>query len=127
MKNTADDAKDLIGKPASELPRVAYLLEEEHRNILAKYGAWLEALALERIEPSNPMQNRFMATVRGIELPMTPYEKAWNAYVVACATLALAPPEAPKQLRVPPGRVQVPICERCGFVKPCGCEEAARE
>lgn len=47
------------------------------RDILAKYGRWLEALASGAISPTTPGQEQFVAVARAEREPETEFERAW--------------------------------------------------
>lgn len=47
------------------------------RDLLAKYGRWLEALAAGVIQPTTPSQEQFVRVARGEAEPVSEFEKAW--------------------------------------------------
>lgn len=53
----------------------------EEREVLHRYGFWLEALADGRIEPITPAQAHFCSVVRGEAKSQTLHERAWMRLV----------------------------------------------
>jgi uncharacterized protein YifE (UPF0438 family) len=49
----------------------------DERDLLAKYGRWLEALAAGALAPTTPNQELFVRTARGEREPETAFERAW--------------------------------------------------
>src|SRR5262245_53189974 len=49
----------------------------DERDLLAKYGRWLEALAAGILKPTTPNQEQFVQTARGQREPQTEFERAW--------------------------------------------------
>jgi uncharacterized protein YifE (UPF0438 family) len=67
------------------------------RDLLARYGRWMEALATGGLAPVTAEQERFVTVARGEQPPATEFERAWDkltrhrAEVARCfATLAQA-------------------------------------
>ena len=52
-------------------------LTDTQRQLLARYGHWLEALANGTLEPLTPEQRSFVAVAHGEALPQTDFEIAW--------------------------------------------------
>lgn len=69
--------RDLIGVPADGLAHLGYLLTEEERRFLNKYGAWLEALAKGAIQPLSPEQSAFVRVAAGEAEPSAFAELLW--------------------------------------------------
>lgn len=55
-------------------------LAETERTLLAKYGAWLAALAIGDLEPYTEAQTRFLKVSRGELQAQTEYEIVWCKY-----------------------------------------------
>lgn len=47
------------------------------RQLLAKYGRWMEALVSGAIRPTTPSQEQFLRVARGEGEPTTDFERAW--------------------------------------------------
>ena len=68
---------------AALLRRTAYpvhpaaVLDDRERELLSRYGYWLEALADGALPPSTPDQVRFVCAARGEAEPQSVFEKAW--------------------------------------------------
>lgn len=56
-------------------------LELEQRELLIKYGCWMEALASGQLSPTTEAQERFVRVARGEAEPSTKYELAWTRFV----------------------------------------------
>jgi uncharacterized protein YifE (UPF0438 family) len=52
-------------------------LTDQERDLLAKYGHWLEALAGGSLAPLTPEQEQFVQVARGAAEPRSPFEVAW--------------------------------------------------
>jgi uncharacterized protein YifE (UPF0438 family) len=50
---------------------------EPERDLLARYGRWLDALATGAIAPATPGQEQFVRVARGERDPETDFERAW--------------------------------------------------
>ncbi|MBA4065385.1 MAG: hypothetical protein C0501_17065 [Isosphaera sp.] len=53
------------------------------RDLLTRYGRWLEALAAGTVSPTTPGQEEFVRSARGGREPETEFEKAWAKVVRA--------------------------------------------
>ena len=51
------------------------------RDLLAKYGRWMEALVSGAIQPTTPSQEQFLRVARGEGEPTTDFERAWAKVV----------------------------------------------
>lgn len=51
------------------------------RDLLTRYGRWLEALATGGVAPATPDQERFIRVARGEEYPATEFERVWEKLV----------------------------------------------
>ena len=71
------DHKKLIGHYLSDLANIGYMLTIEERNILNKYGAWMEALISEEIPPLTSAQRRFINVHKGLEEVESEFERIW--------------------------------------------------
>jgi uncharacterized protein YifE (UPF0438 family) len=56
------------------------------RELLTKYGRWLEALAVGAIAPTTPGQEQFVAVAQGQRAPETDFERAWTQLMRQRAT-----------------------------------------
>ena len=68
---------EYLGKPISDINSLRNIFSEEELKIINKYGAWMEALADQKIKPNTPEQKRFVGVLIGIEEPQSEYEKIW--------------------------------------------------
>ena len=50
---------------------------EPERDLLVRYGRWLEALASGTAAPVTPAQEQFVKVARGEREPETDFERAW--------------------------------------------------
>lgn len=71
------DHKKLIGHYLSDLANIGYMLTIEERKILNKYGAWMEALILEKIPPLTTAQVRFVNVHKGVAEVESEFERIW--------------------------------------------------
>ena len=71
------DHKKLIGHYLSDLANIGYMLTIEERKILNKYGAWMEALILEKIPPLTTAQVRFVNVHKGGAEVESEFERIW--------------------------------------------------
>lgn len=55
------------------------------RDLLAKYGRWMEALATGALAPTTPSQDQFLRAAKGEAEPRTDFELAWAKVVEARA------------------------------------------
>jgi hypothetical protein len=55
----------------------AAALDDRERELLARYGYWLEALATGALSPSTPEQSQFVRVARGEAEPRSAFELAW--------------------------------------------------
>jgi len=53
---------------------------EEEQKLLLKYGAWLDALMLGKIEPLTDSQRKFVEMCGGKRHPETKFELVWKRY-----------------------------------------------
>jgi uncharacterized protein YifE (UPF0438 family) len=47
-------------------------------SLIDKYGAWMEALERQSIEPITAAQEHFVQVCRGLAQPVAPFERAWK-------------------------------------------------
>ncbi len=52
-------------------------LAPDERDLLARYGHWMQALAEGRIAPTTPDQEQFIRAARGDAEPRSPFEAVW--------------------------------------------------
>jgi hypothetical protein len=52
-------------------------LDDQERDLLSRYGYWLEALSRGELAPITPEQERFVRVARGQEEPRSAFEIAW--------------------------------------------------
>lgn len=78
----------------------AAALDEQERELLARYGYWLEALATAALSPSTPEQIQFLRVARGEAEPRSAFEVAWAKQQLAAAPARprFGPMELAKQL-----------------------------
>ncbi len=78
----------------------AAALEDGERELLARYGYWLEALATGVLSPNTPEQARFVRVARGEAEPRSAFESAWTRHQQAGrpAQPAVGPMELAGQL-----------------------------
>lgn len=55
-------------------------LANSERNLLSRYGAWLQALAESELEPITPQQLNFVEVCRGRAEPRSEFELVWVKY-----------------------------------------------
>jgi len=85
---TPPDHAELLKRTDYPVPPAAPLTDAE-RQIVARFGYWMEALTVGAIAPATPDQEHFVLAVRGMEDPTSAFELAW---VKARETAAAAPP-----------------------------------
>jgi len=85
---TPPDHAELLKRADYPVPPAAPLTDAE-RQIVARFGYWMEALTVGAIAPATPDQEHFVLAVRGMEDPTSAFELAW---VKARETAAAAPP-----------------------------------
>lgn len=66
-------------------------LTEDQRQLLARYGYWLEALAQGTLEPLTTEQRQFVHVARGEAAPQTDFEIAWTEHRRALQAPVQAP------------------------------------
>ena len=71
-------------------------LDDRERELLSKYGYWLEALARGTLSPSTPEQKQFVRVTRGEAEARSPFEVAWTKH--QRAVLAPQPGIGPMEL-----------------------------
>ena len=59
--------------------------DDAEREVVAKYGHWMEALAAGVLAPTTPDQERFVRAARGEAEPQSPFEVAWAKQRAAVA------------------------------------------
>lgn len=68
---------------AAALDRVGFpvppggVWSDAERDLLARYGHWMAALADGSLAPVTPEQEHFLGVTRGTAEPTTPFERAW--------------------------------------------------
>jgi len=77
QENENEDHLKYLGQPISDINSLRNICSEEELKIINKYGAWMEALADQKIEPITPEQKRFVDVSAGIAEPKSEYEKIW--------------------------------------------------
>jgi len=87
MPTPADHA-ELLKRTDYPVPPAAPLTDAE-RQIVARFGYWMEALTIGAIAPATPDQEHFVLAVRGMEDPTSAFELAW---VKARETASHSPP-----------------------------------
>jgi hypothetical protein len=70
-------------------------LTTSERELLARCGYWLEALANGELAPLTDAQERFVAAAQGRAAPASEHERAW---LKLRPTVALPPPASPSRL-----------------------------
>jgi len=75
MDNVNDHAAYLARRDFV-IPRPDAFTADE-RDLLVKYGRWLEALAAGILTPTTPSQEQFVRSARGEREPETDFERAW--------------------------------------------------
>jgi hypothetical protein len=53
---------------------------DPERDLLSRYGYWMEALASGQIAPFTPEQQHFVRVAQGAEEPNSAFEQAWTRY-----------------------------------------------
>lgn len=94
MSTPADHA-DWLRRGGYPVPPAADLTDTE-RQLLAKFGHWMDALTGGALAPVTPDQERFLGVHRGEEPPATPFEVAWAK--LQRHRSAPAPPVSPLEL-----------------------------
>jgi hypothetical protein len=56
-------------------------LDEHERDLLLRYGRWLESLSSGRLQPLTPEQEHFVRVCRGGEIPSTEFERVWMKFL----------------------------------------------
>ena len=62
--------------PSFSVPPSVELTDDE-RDILARYGHWLDSLARGEVEPKTPEQHQFVRVAMGEAEPKSAFERAW--------------------------------------------------
>ncbi|MCI0704996.1 MAG: DUF413 domain-containing protein [Planctomycetia bacterium] len=75
MQNIHDHAAYLARRDFVITHPDAFTADE--RDLLTKYGRWLEALAAGILKPTTPNQEQFVRSARGEREPETDFERAW--------------------------------------------------
>lgn len=73
---TPPDHAELLKRTDYPVPPAAPLTDAERR-IVARFGYWMEGLAVGAIAPATPDQEHFVLAVRGMEDPTSEFERAW--------------------------------------------------
>lgn len=63
----------------------AAVLDHRERQLLSRYGYWLEALATGTLSPSTPEQVQFVRVARGEAEPRSAFEVAWTKHNAAAS------------------------------------------
>lgn len=77
LEEVRAEHRKLGGKPLPDLAHIAWLISPHDRELLTKWGAWLDALASGKIPPLTPAQLHFLAVHRGEIEPETQFERIW--------------------------------------------------
>ena len=59
-------------------------LTPDCREILERYGSWMQGLCAGKFEPYTPAQQQFLDMHRGLTSPQTRFEHAWYEYRIEC-------------------------------------------
>lgn len=73
---TPPDHAELLRRADYPVPDGAALSDAE-RQIVTRFGYWMEALTVGAIAPATDEQERFVRAARGQELPVSAFEVAW--------------------------------------------------
>jgi hypothetical protein len=84
----------LLHREPVPIPADAPGLTPSERELLARCGFWLEALAGGALAPLTEAQERFVAVAQGRATPVSEHEKAWVKFRPAPAAPLSAPPAA---------------------------------
>ena len=72
-----------IGKPLPGLSEIVGQIRKDHAYLLENYGAWMEALVKNEIQPLTEAQRKFIKVARGKMPGDTCFENAWiNSLIV---------------------------------------------
>ena len=74
---------NFLGKPFPGLNGIAGRLHNDHVYLLENYGAWMEALVNNTIQPLTEAQRRFVEVANGDRNEATRFEKAWTNLLIA--------------------------------------------
>lgn len=74
--STPTDHQDWLRRGGYPVPPGAALTDAE-RQLLTKFGHWMDALTAGTLAPVTPDQEHFLRVHRGEEQPSTPFEVAW--------------------------------------------------
>ena len=79
MAKTSEYEKHLkfLGKPLPGLNEIVGRLHKDHVYLLENYGAWMEALVKNTIQPLTEAQKKFVEVANGNRNEATRFEKAW--------------------------------------------------
>ena len=75
--------KSFIGKNISDITGIGWMLSEDQRDLLKKYGAWMEALVSGKIEAYTVQQKEFIARVKDKKEPFTIFDFTWRSVIEA--------------------------------------------
>lgn len=76
-----DEHRQRLSRPFK--PEVSLRLYTDHeRNLIVRYGSWLKALMLEKIEPFTESQRNFVQMCLGKREPKTELELLWRKYQI---------------------------------------------
>jgi uncharacterized protein YifE (UPF0438 family) len=81
---------------------------DEERDILVRYGRWMEALASGAIAPSTPRQQEFLQVARGERPAETPFERAWQKWRDDRLARTLGAPAPTSSPPLPAGETTAP-------------------
>lgn len=79
--NSHDEHRALVGQHLSDLAHIGYMLTEQERATLGRYGAWMEALIHGEILPFTLDQKRFILVGEGRLDAEAEFEKLWKNVV----------------------------------------------
>lgn len=108
---------ELIGKSLVDHANIGYKLTSGQRDLISKYGAWMDALANGNITPTTTIEKRFVAVVNGNAKAETELEKTWKDIVRARIEVSKIPPKRERsggENWFAPVTTQV--CPQCGMV-----------
>jgi uncharacterized protein YifE (UPF0438 family) len=95
---TPVDHQDWLRRGEYPVPAGGDLTDSE-RQLLVRFGHWMNALTNGTLAPVTPDQERFLRVYRGEEPPTTPFEVAWHKLHRILTTAAeLAKPVSPFEL-----------------------------
>ncbi|MCW7551602.1 DUF413 domain-containing protein [Endozoicomonas gorgoniicola] len=89
-----------IGKSLSDIASIGWLLTVRERNVLQKYGAWMEALMNGSLQPVTEEQEHFISAASGKIKATTEYELIWKRVLSIRKEYSEKPNKPPKDVRI---------------------------